>query len=232
MSRNVIKQKIRNSHNKALKEQKQFHLYKDLVPVFIKEKLPTGFNIRKAMSTLERMVPSHLFYDVDVIIVGQFDEFEQRQVNAMYQNGAIYLTNEQESESDMIDDIIHELAHSIIEGNSELIFGDTFLEREFLGKRKRMLDILEQEGYNISAHDFLDSSFSLEFDQFLFSEVGYPALTMLIMGLFVSPYGSTSLGEYFANGFEKYLMNYDNKKYIQKISPVLHGKIEQIIEVE
>ena len=232
MSRNTIEQKIKNSHKKALKEQKQYHLYKDQVPVFIKEKLPSGFNIRKAISTLERMVPAHLFYNVDIIIVGQFDEFEQRQLNAMYQNGAIYLSNEQENESDMIDDVIHELAHSIIEGNSELIFGDGILEREFLGKRKRMLDILEQEGYNIGAHDFLDSSFSLEFDQFLFSEVGYPALTMLVMGLFVSPYGSTSLDEYFANGFEKYLMNYDNRKYIQKISPALHGKIEQIIEVE
>ena len=150
----------------------------------------------------------------------------------MFKDGAVYVTNAQTNNDDMIDDIVHEIAHSVETLFRPQLYLDAAIKKEFLGKRKRMLDILEQEGYNIGAHDFLASSFSLEFDQFLFSEVGYPALTMLVMGLFVSPYGSTSLDEYFANGFEKYLMNYDNRKYIQKISPALHGKIEQIIEVE
>ena len=118
------------------------------------------------------------------------------------------------------------------EMNMETIYGDNTLRQEFLGKRKRLLDILNQEGYNILGYDLLDPNFSLELDQFLFSEIGYPNLTSLTMGLFVSPYGITSLSEYFANGFEKYLMKFENRKYLKNISPFLHTKIEEVIEGE
>jgi Mlc titration factor MtfA (ptsG expression regulator) len=47
------------------------------------------------------------------------------------------------------------------------------------------------------------------------------------MGLFVSPYGATSLQEYFANGFEKYFL--ENPRAVRDISPVLYRKIEEII---
>ena len=47
------------------------------------------------------------------------------------------------------------------------------------------------------------------------------------MGLFVSPYGATSIQEYFANGFEKYYL--DNPRRVRDISPILYRKIEEII---
>jgi len=47
------------------------------------------------------------------------------------------------------------------------------------------------------------------------------------MGLFVSPYGATSIQEYFANGFEKYYL--DNPGRVRIISPVLYEKITEII---
>ena len=231
-NRNNIESSIKKSHEAILENQKQFHIYKSLLPVFIKDELPEGFNIKGVFQAIERMVPEHLFYNIDLIIVGDFEEFHKRQVNALYQNGAIYVTNEQANETDMVDDIIHELAHATEETNIEIIYGDGALEREFLGKRKRLLDILNQEGYNILGYDLLDPNFSLELDQFLFSEIGYPSLTSLTMGLFVSPYGITSLSEYFANGFEKYLMKFENRKYLKNISPFLHTKIEEVIEGE
>ena len=80
--------------------------------------------------------------------------------------------------------------------------------------------------------DFKGSPFPIEynekFDEFLATEVGYPVLVPLTMGLFVSPYGATSLQEYFANGFEKYIL--DDPARVQTISPVLYGKIEEIID--
>ena len=49
----------------------------------------------------------------------------------------------------------------------------------------------------------------------------------ITMGLFVSPYGATSLSEYFANGFEKYFL--DSPKTVKDVSPVLYNKIETIL---
>ena len=223
---------IKESHESFTKNQKQLHLFNGSLTVFIKDALPEDFDISQAFTKLEKMVPRHLFYNVDVIIVGDFEEFHRKQVNALYQNGAIYVTNEQDNVIDMVDDIIHELAHSIEEQSMEYIYGDNTLQQEFLGKRKRLLDILEQEGYNVIESNFLEPSFSLEFDSFLFHEVGYPTLTSLTMGLYFSPYAITSLSEYFANGFENYLLSYENKKYIKNISPYLFNKIEEIIEGE
>lgn len=46
------------------------------------------------------------------------------------------MTNEQDEEMDMIDDIIHELAHAVEINNDEIIYGSGSLQREFLAKRK------------------------------------------------------------------------------------------------
>ena len=71
------------------------------------------------------------------------------------------------------------------------------------------------------------TEYNKKFDNFLANEVGYPTLLSLTMGLFVSPYAATSIQEYFANGFEKYFL--DNPRMVRDISPVLYGKIEEII---
>ena len=231
-NRDNIEGLIKESHDNFMKKRDYFHLFNGMLPVYVKDPLPEGFDIHGTLSNLEKIVPKQLFYNIDVIMVGDFEEFHRRQVNAMYQNGAIYVANDQDNPVDMIDDIIHELAHSIEEASVELIYGDNVLQQEFLGKRKRLLDILKQEGYNVRESEFLDTSFSLEFDHFLFSEIGYPTLASLTMNLFISPYGITSLSEYFANGFEKYLLNFENRKYLKNISPYLFNKIEEVIEGE
>ena len=61
------------------------------------------------------------------------------------------------------------------------------------------------------------------FDNFLANVVGYPKLLTLTMGLFCSPYGATSIEEYFANGFEKYFT--ETPGYVKSISPVLYQKV-------
>jgi len=48
--------------------------------------------------------------------------------------------------------------------------------------------------------------------------------------MFVSPYGATSLREYFANSFEKYFMGHHEE--VQKLSPQAYKKITQIINQE
>ena len=47
-----------------------------------------------------------------MIIVGWFKEFEERDINAFYKDATIYVSNVQDDEDDMVDDIVHEFAHS------------------------------------------------------------------------------------------------------------------------
>ena len=142
----------------------------------------------------------------------------------------IYLTNHQLSEEDMIDDIIHELAHAAEETYGMIIYGDGRIEREFLAKREKLWQILSSEGYKVSHEAFLDPEYSLQLDEFFCKEVGYPKMTFLTMDLFASPYGATSINEYFANGFENYFLREQN--YLKKISPRLHERVEELIFME
>ena len=48
------------------------------------------------------------------------------------------------------------------------------------------------------------------------------------MGLINSPYAITSLREYFANGFEAYFLDVDNRNSLKNTSPVLYEKIANL----
>ena len=94
-------------------------------------------------------------------------------------------------------------------------------------KRKELHRILSDEGYNVNLMYYLDVDYNRQFDDFLSQEVGYPMLTALTVNLFFSPYGATSLREYFANGFEAYFYHQDLDK-LASISPVLFDKLENL----
>ena len=80
------------------------------------------------------MIPLHLMGEVEMVVVGQFDEFHERSVNAFYADGMICVTNEQEDEDDMVDDIIHEIAHAVEESEGYYIYGDKKVKNEFVGR--------------------------------------------------------------------------------------------------
>ena len=214
---------------KSLREAKEKKLHKRVI-IYIKDPLPEDFDLDYVVSQIQKTVPEHLTYEIDSIFVGQFDSLKDRELDALYQDGAIYTTNEQQSEDDMIDDIIHELSHANEETYAALIYADGKIESEFLGKRKKLLDILKAEGYNVSINTFMNTEYSKDFDMFLYKEVGYEKLTMFTMGLFVSPYGATSLREYFANGFEHYFLHDSN--YVKIISPAVYEKVDGITFME
>jgi len=184
------------------------------------------------LETVENLIPEKLVTNIDVIYVGKFPEFENGDTpfNAKYKDDALYITNNQDSENDMIDDIVHEIAHAAEEEFGENIYDDMSVENEFKGKRKRLHDILEQEGYEPNESQFEKTEYDKYLDHYLYNTVGYPTLTSLSMGLFYSPYAITSLREYFANGFENYYLR--DSSYLKKISPLLYNKINQLTEGE
>jgi hypothetical protein len=90
--------------------------------------------------------------------------------------------------------------------------------------------LLGAAGYHISPQLYGFTEYNKKFDDFLANEVGYPTLLSLTMGLFVSPYGATSIQEYFANGFEKYFL--EGPRQVRTISPVLYEKIDTVVHDE
>lgn len=216
---------IKESSNKAKSIMKEKRFIGDIT-VFIKDELNDGVSLDLALAKLKRYVPHHLFSGIDVIYVGQFDKLKKKAFNAAFMDGAIYISNIQTSVDDMVDDFIHELAHSIEEMTNFEIYSDDKMNNEFLAKRIKLKEILETNGYDVSKHDFNNIEYNEAFDMYLYEEVGYPALTTLTVGLFCSPYGATSIREYFANAFEHYFMK--DPKYVRKISPRAHKVIVEL----
>ena len=128
------------------------------INVFIKDNFLEDINLKSVLNKIENLLPAYYVNNIDALYVGQFKDFLEKDTNAAYKNGALYITNDQDDEEDMVDDIIHEIAHAVEEIAGSEIYGDDKIEIEFLGKRKRLESILKNENYDVSQYDFLNSN--------------------------------------------------------------------------
>tara|TARA_R100000008_G_scaffold86472_1_gene79758 strand:+ start:149 stop:871 length:723 start_codon:yes stop_codon:yes gene_type:complete len=228
MTRNNIENYIRTSAEKTLSERREYTLFNS-INVFIKEPLTEDIDLTMVLAKVEKVIPRSLTSEIDVIVIGQFDFLLDREATALFKDGAIYVSNEQKTEDGLVEDLIHEISHAVELTYREQIYQDQTVKQEFLGKRKRLFNNIKYNNLlapDIAEKDFLNIDFSPRFDMFLYRDVGYATLRNLIMGLFVSPYGATSIREYFANSFEEYYMG--DRNYLKTISPTIYQKIEQI----
>tara|TARA_Y100000593_G_scaffold15403_1_gene30037 strand:- start:166 stop:837 length:672 start_codon:yes stop_codon:yes gene_type:complete len=211
----------------SLKDSNQKLLHSSIY-VYVLNPLPDGFDLDHVLTTIEEIVPEHLVYGLEAIYIGKFGDLEEKEFDALYKDGTIYATNEQDDEDDLIDDIVHELAHLAEENLGHYIYSDRKIIDEFLGKRERLYSILKAHNYEPPGREaFYDLEYNKKFDYFLYKTIGYQRLTYLSMGLFVSPYSITSLREYFAKSFQRYFM--DEMEQVQKISPAVFEKIEFLV---
>ena len=199
------------------------------VDVFIKDRLPDDIDPEFVFNYISARIPFHLARNIDIIYVGQFPEMEQREINAYYEDGAIYVTNRQDEDIDMIDDIVHELAHSVERNNEELIYGLGNLQSEFKARRRNLYTVI-QELYEIPEGFLSDIEYNKNIDDFLFKIIGYDVLNQLATNIFISGYAATSVSEYFARGFEEYFIG--DKKTVKQLSPVLYKIIEKLVHLE
>jgi|TARA_R110002012_G_scaffold186457_1_gene353155 hypothetical protein len=195
--------------------------------VYIKDELTNGMSADEVVDEFESYIPDHLLNEVEMIVIGWFDEFDERQINAFYSDNCLYISNEQDSPEDMIDDLIHETAHSLESPHGNLIYGDGKLEKEFLVKRMQLHQILWQYGYKAPKMFFRNLDYDIEFDNFLLNKVGYDKLALLVQGIFISPYAATSLREYFATGFTDFFM-YNSRNDLKGMSPDLYSKLQSL----
>jgi hypothetical protein len=215
---------LRESHQRTQAKIQDFYTSTG-IHVYIKDPLVNeNIDIEKVINRVEEIIPIHLLEEVEMVIIGWFDEFEKRSVNAFYKDGALYVSNIQDNEEDIFDDIVHEIAHSLEQLYGYDIYGDKQLEKEFLRKRKYLHDILWKHGYKAPLSYFMDPEYNEEFDAFLLKKVGYGKLSSLIAGIFLSAYAPTSLKEYYATGFTEFYLD-PNHNFLKKTSPALYKKI-------
>ena len=211
---------------KTLQEQQTDFYTSTGIHVFFKDPIENdSVDVEKIIHQIEEMMPSHLLEEVEMIIIGWFNEFEERGINAFYESGALYVSNVQDDNADMLDDIIHEISHSVEESYGLLIYGDKQVEEEFLRKRKYLYDILWKMGYKEPLSGFMDPEYDPEFDMLLYQKIGYGKLINVMTGIFVTPYAATSLREYYATGFSEFYLHPETRDFLQKISPQLYKKI-------
>ena len=199
------------------------------IDVYIKDGLSEEIDPDFVFKYINARIPFYLTTGVDIIYIGDFPEMREREINAYYQDGAIYVTNQQDDEMDMIDDIIHELAHAVEGNNDEFIYGSGSIQREFIAKRKNLANVLN-DMFDVPKDFFVNIEYDKEIDTFLFNTVGYDILNQMAVNIFVSGYAATSVSEYFARGFEEYFIG--DKSGLQKISPVLYSKIDELVHME
>ncbi len=211
---NYIRQKQNQSNNFIV----------DGIEVLIKNSPDPGISVKLAVQRMIKSLPSHLLTNIKHIYVGTFAELERRKIQAMFKDSSIYITNKQASESDFLDDLIHEVAHSVEETHQNIIYGDKKIENEFLAKRKKLWFLLKEKGFSVKLDDFMKAEFDEKLDLLFYKEIGYPILSSITINLFYSPYACTSLREYFANGFEAFFMK-EQVSRLKSVSPELFNKI-------
>ena len=131
----MLKAYIQESQKKLQQKQTDFYTPSGL-HIYFKEPMRSPINVEVVIGRVEDVVPQHLIEEVEMVIIGWFEEFEKRSINAFYKDGALYISNVQDDEEDMFDDIVHEIAHSLEPIYGYEIYGDQKIKEEFLRKRK------------------------------------------------------------------------------------------------
>lgn len=216
---------FKSSQSVLLKE----HVLYNRINIFVNEKLPDNIDITNVLKNFQLSIPEHFLENLDSIYVGQFDFLSDRDLTAVYKDGAIYVSPNQDNEKDMLDDLVHEAAHCAEETYGIDIYEDSKIEQEFLKKRAALYSILKSQGFDTMPRSaYMQVEYSEDFDEFLYMVVGYPALIQLTMNIFITPYGATSLREYFANCFEEYFAK-RNYKEVKLLSPAVFEKIDMLL---
>ena len=201
------------------------------VDVFIKDALPETIDVAFVFDYIGSRIPFFFLTGVDIIYIGSFPEMKEREVNAYFEDGAIYVTNKQDDEMDMIEDIIHEIAHAVENNHQEFIYSTGILQREFVSKRKRLGNLLSQK-FTVPSDFEINFDYDKDIDKFLYKDVGYDNLSNIVTNIFLSPYAATSVREYWARGFEEMFIG--DRSELKSLCPVLYkvmaGLIKELTE--
>ena len=162
---------LQQSQNRIL-EKKKRHYFNRGIEFVIKDPLPKNVDIHKIMDLLRANIPEGCYDGLNNIYFGQFDILKKRDISALFHEDSIYIDNEQGSEKEFLDDLLHEFAHRFEQNNAEKIYEDGKIANEFLGKRNRLYDLLKQEvDLELNYFDFINVEYNKDFDYLLYKPV-------------------------------------------------------------
>ncbi len=210
---------------KSLVEQLSNFYTSSGLHVYVKDPLLNKkIDLEHVIAKMEEVIPAHLRREIEMVIIGWFEEFEKQKISAFYKDGALHISSASADSQSLFEDAVHEIAHAIEEVYGYPIYADQKIKKEFLRKRKYLHDLLWAQGFKAPLSFFLEPEYDEEFDMFLYETVGYDKLASLMEGLFVTPYAATSLKEYFATGFVEFYLD-SNHNFLKKLSPQLYKKL-------
>tara|TARA_Y100001938_G_scaffold72809_1_gene100984 strand:+ start:6585 stop:7268 length:684 start_codon:yes stop_codon:yes gene_type:complete len=220
-----MKEYIKNSHEES---QREYFLYH--VPIYIIDRFPSSIKIKNIVNSLKDKINKNFLNGLDAIYIGDFEELNNRNIQSMFKDGAIWISSNNIqnilTEPIIEENILHEIAHLLEEQFFHNLYNDGSLVKEYEGKKQKLYMLLGQD-YSISPDLFFSDEHVEKFDAFLHKGVGYDKLSVISAGLFLSPYSITTFREYFASGVVFYLM--EDKEYLKEISPSLYFKIGELI---
>ena len=223
---------MKNRQKKILEQVSNYYTTSGIQVYFKEQLVNPDLDVERVTARLEKLVPTHLLSEIEMIIFGYFDEFEEKEISAFYKDGMLYMSNFIQDEEELLEHMIHEVSHSVEESHGREIYYDQKVKNEFISKRAVLHDLLWKMGFKAPQSLFADIEYNHEFDMYLFQEIGYDKLSEVIMGLFISPYAATCLREYFATGFTDFYSHSNDHGYLNKISPKLFQKLELINDEE
>jgi len=223
---------LKKRQQKILNEVSNFYTPTGIQVYFKDQMINDKLGVEETVADFEQLIPSHLLSEIEMIIFGHFDEFEEKQINAFYRDGALNISNSVNDEEELLEIMIHETSHSVEEAYGQSIYLDQRIKEEFLRKRMHLHDLLWKMGFKLPKSLFEDPEYNKEFDLFLFEKVGYDQLSEAMMGLYITPYAATSLREYFATGFAEYFTRPNDHSFLKRVSPQLYEKLELLKDEE
>ena len=93
---------------------------------FKDEMLNDLIDVDAAVAKYESIIPKHFSYlEIEMIVLWVIlSNFMRRGINAFYDGGTIYISNLQDDEEDILDDLVHELSHGVEDQYGYQIYGD------------------------------------------------------------------------------------------------------------
>ena len=79
-----------------------------------KGQLPRGISFEYVFDEVTDKLPKRLFTDIKDIIIGDFDFLNKKNLNSLYHDNKLYISNKERSDESVLHDIVHEIAHSKI----------------------------------------------------------------------------------------------------------------------
>ena len=149
-----MKTYIKESASNTLKNRSEFHLLSGQIPVYIINKLPPNIDFNDIIKELENNIPSQILNLIEGIYIGEFKELKERNIQAMFKDGVIYLSsfanNPDVKQEWIVRDICHELAHALEDSAGYEIYGDGKIENEHNAKKQKLFSLLAHEGFHFA----------------------------------------------------------------------------------